>query len=675
MSFLSPLILTGLVLLALPVLIHLLVRRRAKRLDFPSLRFLRETPSFRLYPRRVRQPLLLALRLGALLLIVLGLARPFISFSARNRQTRVILLDASLSMSTRGRAEAVREQASAILNKLGAGESAGVIAFSSSTSVLAEATQDRDVLRRALQAYEPTSGAADYSVGLAAANEMLRQVGPGTAQIDLISDFQQSGLAARATESSQTSTTTAIARVVPYAVGTQIERNAFLTDEALTRSARGIELSASEIVSTPEGQTGTSRAWTIDASDGERADVEWHTQANGQITGVAKAGAPDDFDADDRRFFAFAPPRDNRALLIEADGLGDGPYLRAALEAAIAGQGGGYALERRKELPESTVELAPFALVVLALHGAPRVEQVRLLSEYASAGGTVWLCLSRDVDVDGWNALASVEQQQQGGALPFVSLSRATLAQPYGFGTVDSDAPALRGMSDDALSALRATRVRAAYAITPREDASTLARWSDATPAFVSAEVGAGALLVLGTSPEREASDLGLSPALPALAASILAAAPGPREPLSRAIGDAVQLGVRPDTEVSVTDAAGHTTHVRARELAQRSTGVFREPGIYRIEYAGQQRFLALNVPGSESARALATTEEIKGYLVEKESNSAAPVASNDWLDAVERRGYLWRLFLCAAFILLVAELFVSMRGHGRERMKAATMK
>src|ERR1051325_6373458 len=98
MSFLAPFTLVGLALLALPVLIHLLVRRRAGRLDFPSLRFLRETPSFRLYPRHVRQPLLMALRLAALALIILGLARPFMSLSARNRHTRVIMIDASLSM-------------------------------------------------------------------------------------------------------------------------------------------------------------------------------------------------------------------------------------------------------------------------------------------------------------------------------------------------------------------------------------------------------------------------------------------------------------------------------------------------------------------------------------------------------------------------------------------------
>jgi hypothetical protein len=89
------------------------------------------------------------------------------------------------------------------------------------------------------------------------------------------------------------------------------------------------------------------------------------------------------------------------------------------------------------------------------------------------------------------------------------------------------------------------------------------------------------------------------------------------------------------------------------------------------VEFTGQERFLAFNAPGTESARALASTGEIKSYLAGKEGATLAPVAEKDRLDAAERRGHTWRLFLCAAFILLVAELFFAIRGHGRARMKA----
>jgi hypothetical protein len=670
MSFLAPFTLIALALLALPVLIHLLVRRRARRLDFPSLRFLRETPSFRLYPRHIKEPLLLALRVLALALLVLALARPFISFKGGSRLTRVILLDASLSMRTRGRTEAAREQARAILNKLNAGERATILAFSTGASVLAEPTADRDRLIEALQRFEPTSGAADFGAGLRAANALLQQeAAPGAAEIDLISDFQESNLAASTADLSSLPITDA--RVVSFAVGTQIERNAFLTDETLVRDERGLELSATEMLSEPEGQTASRRHWTLGAvgEGGSAADLEWRSAVNGQITGALKANAPDDFDEDDNYFFAFAPPRESRALLIETDTGGASIYLRAALEAATAeeeeaAQPARLALDRRRELPASAAELNSYSLVVVTLHGAPRAGEVRVLSEYAKAGGTVWLCAGRDLEAEAWSALASTPE---GSDLPFISLSRVGVNRPFSFGAIDMDAPALRSLGEGALSALRATRISAGYVITPRESAAVMMRWSDQTPAAVAAEVGAGSMLLLATSPEREAGELGLSPSLPALAYSIMRASVTSRRALSKFIGEPVQLGVDPGTDVTITDREARTTHALARTLAQQPQSIFREPGVYRLEFAGQTQMLAFNAPVEERARTLATPDLIKSYFAAKESDATrAASGARDWTETAERRLGLWRFFLGAAFMLLVAELFVSMRRRPR---------
>ncbi|MEO6392690.1 MAG: BatA domain-containing protein, partial [Pyrinomonadaceae bacterium] len=98
MRFFSPLALAGLSLLLLPIAIHLLVRQRAVRRDFPSLRFLRATKSFRLRPQRIQQPLLLALRLLALTMLIVGLAQPWLTRAAGKGKISVILLDASFSM-------------------------------------------------------------------------------------------------------------------------------------------------------------------------------------------------------------------------------------------------------------------------------------------------------------------------------------------------------------------------------------------------------------------------------------------------------------------------------------------------------------------------------------------------------------------------------------------------
>src|ERR1043165_63368 len=195
MLFLAPLTLVGLLLVALPVVIHLLSRRRARRLDFPSLLLLREPPTFKWSPRRMREPLLLALRAAAILLLVLGLARPLLTRQTQTRGTiHFILMDASLSMKARGRAEAAKGQARAIINKLASDERASVISFSTEAKVLADASADKTHLLEAIDGYRPEGGGANTEAAFAEISRELQGEPQAEAEADIISDFQEAGL-------------------------------------------------------------------------------------------------------------------------------------------------------------------------------------------------------------------------------------------------------------------------------------------------------------------------------------------------------------------------------------------------------------------------------------------------------------------------------------------------
>ncbi|MEK6561888.1 MAG: VWA domain-containing protein, partial [Candidatus Binatota bacterium] len=101
--FLHPLYLYGLIATSIPFLIHLLNRRRVKRIRFPAVRFvlLSQRRISRTY--RLRHWLLLALRSLAVLLLVLLLAHPIFQtgvglFAGGGSLSLVIVVDNSLSM-------------------------------------------------------------------------------------------------------------------------------------------------------------------------------------------------------------------------------------------------------------------------------------------------------------------------------------------------------------------------------------------------------------------------------------------------------------------------------------------------------------------------------------------------------------------------------------------------
>ena len=76
MTFLNPLYLFGLLAAGLPIVIHLLTRRRPKRIPFSSVEFLREVNVAQLRRFRLREFLLLALRTLAIALLALALSKP-----------------------------------------------------------------------------------------------------------------------------------------------------------------------------------------------------------------------------------------------------------------------------------------------------------------------------------------------------------------------------------------------------------------------------------------------------------------------------------------------------------------------------------------------------------------------------------------------------------------------
>ena len=83
MFWLHPLAWWGLAALAVPVLIHLLVRQQSRRLAFPSLRFLRATRLAAIRRHTISDWPLLAVRLLILATAVAALASPVLVSAAR----------------------------------------------------------------------------------------------------------------------------------------------------------------------------------------------------------------------------------------------------------------------------------------------------------------------------------------------------------------------------------------------------------------------------------------------------------------------------------------------------------------------------------------------------------------------------------------------------------------
>lgn len=98
-----PILLTGAVLVGLPVLLHLIMKQEPKRLPFPAFRFLKQKQQINQRKIRLRHLLLLLLRMALIALICLALWQPVTNtggFSLRADRpiAAVLVLDTSPSM-------------------------------------------------------------------------------------------------------------------------------------------------------------------------------------------------------------------------------------------------------------------------------------------------------------------------------------------------------------------------------------------------------------------------------------------------------------------------------------------------------------------------------------------------------------------------------------------------
>jgi hypothetical protein len=213
-SFLNGAFLVALAAAALPILIHLLSRRRAREVPFSHLAFLDEITRRKVRRMRLRQWLLLALRTLAIAAIALALSRPVWhgagGASRRGSSTVVILVDDSYSMEARvaggtlpvdaqgsgldlpTRFDEARQRAREAIELLAEGDRAVLVFLGAPVEVPYESTvRDPALLIEELERARPRPTRADFAGAFERIYPILAGARTLNREILIVSDFQE----------------------------------------------------------------------------------------------------------------------------------------------------------------------------------------------------------------------------------------------------------------------------------------------------------------------------------------------------------------------------------------------------------------------------------------------------------------------------------------------------
>jgi hypothetical protein len=614
-SFLYPAFLIGALGAALPIVLHLLRRDQTPHVSFSAVRFLRPMPLEHSRRRRIREWLLLALRVTAVILLALAFARPYraTALASLSAPIRLLLVDTSYSMSARGQFDRLLAATTEALKAARPDEQVALVTFADEPVLLVPPTRDHRELQRALATVRPGAGATNYARAL---REAARVIGSRPATVVVVTDLQRNGWRdpdpARMPAQIKT-------EVVDVTVPTSN-----LAVSSLATGSSDVRAVIRNIGSEPREATVTLAFNDVSAGNVRVlvppvASREVSLASKPPADGYVSVRVDDDigYAADNVRFAVLDRAPATRVLLVTPGGSPeDAFYLARAFDVAQ----GKFVVQA---ISSHSLERAPLdrsdLVVLLSSRGMERRTGERL-AEYAQKGGALLVAAGPDLD------LAVVRAMMR---LNVATGTPAELTEHTQLMPGDIRHPVFASFGAQLAEVSRALFRR--RIVLSGDSGHVLARFRDGTPAMVEQPIGVGKAVILGSDLNNRWNDLPLRAAFVPL----------------------------------VHELARYLTadHERPREymVADAPAIARSEPGVYEIASETGKRRVAVNVDASEGELERTSSADFLRMISRTEESVALDAALPS--AEIEQRQAWWRMAAGLMLIALMVECVVASRG------------
>lgn len=703
MSFAAPIFLLAGLAAALPVLLHMIHRQRAKEVRFSTLRFLELSVQRTRRRKYIDDTALMLLRMAVLLLIALGLARPAVTSLAGllgqgSTRAVAVVLDNSASMALtddgRPRFETARAVAAQVLDGLRDGDQAALLLTGGpSGPQLGRLHRSFEGVRQALIAARPSEERADLALAVQQATALLAKSQAPGRELFVVTDNQALSWDNLKPAPSAGERPEDLPPVVLVNVNRAPQLNAAVRDVKLQAPApvAGVPVTVTaEVVNTStvaqekhlelhlDGvREAVSPTLNLPPGLAVQHEFRFTLIEPGVHQGVVQLVEDDGSALDNRRWFAITADQQVPVAIVKPRRLAV-PYAEDSfyLERALSPGGDGGAVRARSITADelATASLSGFAVVYCVNLPAPAEPAARKLVDYVKAGGHVVWTAGNNVDSTAYNAIDST----LGGDLLPTQLGVRMKPPAGGAGSwhiasLDRDDPALAPLVEPA-TLYQSVLV---YQLQPVEvgeksAARVLARLDDGQPLLVEKRVGSGSVLFLGTGVHVEWTNLPLRPIFLPLLARLTFHLAGLEAERSQVLAGAplvAPLGGRGGGQVEVVRPSGETSRLPA---GPEGTASFRytdthDVGVYRVRPVGavppRELAFAVNLDPAEVDETTLPRAEIqrrfgKRPLAYCESPAALASTLTRLREGVSLRGGL----LWAVLVALVAETFLANR-------------
>lgn len=647
MGFLSPLFLSGLVALGLPLWLHLLRQYRRNPQPFSSLMFFERRLQSSTKHRRLRYIALLLLRLALLLLLMITFANPFVnrtSTTAGKRKLTVIAIDRSFSMRTANLMAQAKDSALGVVRGLAGGDIGQVLAVDSHVESLAGPEPSKQALEAAIQSIQPSDETSSFGE-FTRALRVEAQANGMRLDTHLFSDMQQSSMPANFRDL----TLGPDARLQLHPVGSSSVPNWAV--ESVVTSPHVYDVKHTQLTATVAGwQTGAvsrtvslsidgkavgAKQVTVPASGRGQTEFLAFDIPYGAHRGKISIEPHDALPNDDEFNFSVERSDPRRVLFLFAAGNSrDAFYYKAAIDSATDT---GLTTELFPLEQAGGKDFSPYAFVVLSDTGSLSDKTAQDLCRYVQRGGAALVVLGPST--------------ARAGRVPLSSARTSDNRVVQGVSFVDSQHSALAGAGRfENVQFYQSNRV------TPKADAHVLAKLADGSPLLIEERMGEGRTLTFASTLDNSTNDFPLHASFLPFVAQTARYLSGKEEgPSSVVAGTPVSLR-RTRDEGTAADVIGPDGK-HELSLAE-STRLFgfdlKREGFYEVQRSnGQRQLIAVHADRRESDLTKMSHDTLELW---RNTGSTAVEAKAGTPGSETRPFSLWRYFMIFVVIAALVE-------------------
>ena len=686
MVFLNPAVLFGLLAASIPVLIHLFNLRKLKKIEFSTLAFLKELQKNKIRKIKLKQWLLLALRVLIILFLITAFARPTIEgvaiggTTSAAKTTAIFILDDTYSMSVVDGKGSYFNQAEGtiqeLIRQLQEGDEAALVLVSNKDKEEIVPTSNLKEFSKLIDNVLLSYSSGTIHSALIKAGDILSKSKNFNKEIYLLSDFQTGTLGKENTYSDLSSILNNKIKLYSFNYSGKEVYNIGIDDLKLNtqifeknkpvnftvtvtnyskRTAQNIVVSLFL-----NGERCAQQSITLNEGESRVVNIDAVPKQTGFVDAVAEI-EDDEIMQDNKRYINIFIPKEV-PVIIFSDNPKDDDFIQLALNASNESSALNITSKNLNQI--SSFNLSQYDAVILIPSGnLPNPERIKT---YVQAGGGLLLFPGSTPN------LQSFQQVTQTLNLPSPQALTGKVnedANPVSFENVEYNHPIFQNLFlKEDKKKIESPDIYAHYKITTQGKGQNIITMLDGSSFLSEYKSGKGNIFLFNTSPVLSWSNLPLkSIFVPLITKSVFYVASKDRNQNTFIAGENADINIAasstPQIKIIKPDKSEEFINREKSNSDYISYNKTNVAGNYHI-FAGDKLIeeISVNPDPAESKTTYVTTNDFKEYLkkinfkgkyipVNKDENPAKIVLQSRY------GSELWRYFAVIALLLALAEM------------------